>query len=174
MIEGIALALMKTLASFLFKNYVLMQSKVDIEGAPSWYMNPKSSNVCVYDHQSGSYSAIDTAKTNTYSKMETELSNIIEAVIYENYSDLKDPKEKKFVMLFKNDADAPAFIRKNMKFPGITYKKKLSMAFVSGCIDKDTIIEYQQKRSDKIAYELTHKRADDAFDELESGDMSLE
>jgi len=174
MIEGLALALMKTLASFLFKNYVLMQSKVDIEGAPSWYMNPKSSHVCVYDHQYGSYSAIDTAKANAYPKMKTEISKIIEAVIYENYSDLKDPKEKKYVMLFKNDPDAPVFIRKNMGFPNITYKKKHSVAFVSGCIDKDTIIAYQQKRSDKIAYELTHKRANDAFGELESGDMSLE
>jgi len=167
MIEGIALALMKTLATYLFKNYILMQTKVNIEGAPSWYMQNVSSQVCVYDHQTGGMEAVDAAKAAAYPKMEKELSNIIEAVIYENFSNLKDLKEKAFVMRFKNDAEAPVFVRKNMSFPGIEYKKTQRIAFVKACIDKDVILKYQQVRTDTIQYELTHKRANDAFDELD-------
>jgi len=174
MIEGIALALAKTLASYLFKTYVLMQSQVHIEGAPKWYMQSDSANVCVYDFKTGGMEAVDKAKQATYPKMEKELSGILEAVIYQNYSDLKDPKEKKFVMMFKNDADAPIFIRKTMKFPGIEYKKSNHTAFVKACINKDVVLKYQEKRIDTIKYELTHKRANDAFEEMESGDMSLE
>jgi len=168
MIESIGLALMKTLASYLFKTYILSQSKINIEGAPSWYLQNVSSQVCVYDYQKGSFDAVDRAKANTYPKMQQELTNILEAVIYEHYSDLKDEKEKKFVMMFKNDADAPIFIRKFMKFPAIDYKKAEHTAFVKGCIDKDTIIAYQDKRISTIKYNLTHKRAEDAFDELDS------
>lgn len=167
MLEGIALALMKTLATYLFKTYVLSQSVVKIEGAPSWYLQNVESQVCVYDYEQGGMEAIDKAKDATYPKMEKELSGIIEAVIYEGYSDLKDPKEKKFVMMFKNDPDAPVFVRKNMTFPGIEYRKKDQAAFVKACIDKDVIIDYQQKRTEKIKYELTHLRADNAFDELD-------
>ncbi|PLX70892.1 MAG: hypothetical protein C0602_05155 [Denitrovibrio sp.] len=174
MIEGLALALMKTLATYLFKTYVLYTAKVNIEGAPNWYMSNVQSQVCVYEHQYGGLEAIDKAKADTYPKMQKELSGIIEAVIYENYSKLKDPKEKKFVMAFKNDPDAPVFIRKNMQFTGIEYKKKQQVAFIQACIDKDIILKYQQARADVIKYELTHKRADSAFEELEEGDMSLE
>ncbi len=66
MIEGIALALMKTLATYLFKNYVLMQSKINIEGAPNWYMQNVSNQVCVYDYKTGGMEAVDAAKAATY------------------------------------------------------------------------------------------------------------
>ncbi|PLX67936.1 MAG: hypothetical protein C0603_07425 [Denitrovibrio sp.] len=174
MIEGIALALMKTLATYLFKNYILMQSQITIEGAPKWYMQNVSNQVCVYDHQTGGMEAVDKAKAATYPKMKKELSNILEAVIFDNYSDLKDPKEKKFVMMFKDDPNAQIFIRKTMSFPAIEYKKNEQIAFVKACIQKDVILKYQEKRTKTIKYELTHKRADNAFEELESDDMKLE
>jgi hypothetical protein len=174
MLESLALGLVKTLIAFLFKSYVATQSSVHIEGAPRWYMQNTADKVCVYDYQTGGLDAIDRAKQESYVKMNTELTNIIEAVIYQNYSDLKDPKEKQFVMAFKNDKYAPVFIRKTMTFPNIDYRKSEQTAFVKACIDKDTIVEYQKKRINKIKYALTHKHADDAFKEMESGDMSLD
>lgn len=118
--------------------------------------------------------AVDKVKADAYPLMENEIKNILEAVIYEHYSSLKDPKEKKFVMAFKNDPDAPVFVRKHLQFRAIEYKKRERTAFVKACIDKDTIYRYQQERTEKIKYELTHKRADDAFEEMEEGDMKLE
>jgi hypothetical protein len=35
-------------------------------------------------------------------------------------------------------------------------------------------LKYQKERSKKLAYELTHYRADKNFDELEKEDMNLE
>jgi len=173
MIEGLALALMKSLAAFLFKSYVTSQSIVKIDGAPSWYMQKTGAQVCVYDFKRGGLEAVDSAKAAAFPKMEKELAGILVAVIYENYSDLKDPKELKFVMAFKNDSNAPVFVRKNMTFPAIEYKKKYSTAFVKACIEKDTILEYQGERIETIRYELTHKRADDAFEEMESSDKDF-
>lgn len=168
MIESIGIALLKTLSTYLFKTYLLSQSKINIEGAPSWYMKNVPAQVCVYDFKRGGMEAVDQAKAATYPKMQSELTYILESVIYENYSNLKDEKEKKFVMMFKNDPDAPIFIRSHMKFPAIEYKKDVHTAFVKGCIDKDTIIAYQDKRVGTIKYELTHKRANDAFEELDN------
>ncbi len=174
MIESIALALVKTLATYLFKTYVLVQTNVKIEGAPSWYMKNVPSAVCVYDAQYGGLESIDAAKSSALVRMNKELTAIIENIIYENYHNLKDPKEKAFVYMFKNDAESPIFVQKNTKFPNIEYSKKQRIAFVQACVDKQTIIDYQTERSEKIKYELTHKRAGDAFEELESGDMKLE
>ncbi|MGD9807676.1 MAG: hypothetical protein AB7E76_00935 [Deferribacterales bacterium] len=168
MIESIALALMKTLATFLFKSYMVSQAKINIEGAPAWYMQNDSARVCVYDFQKGGLGAVDKAKDGAYLKMNEELSDILETVIYQNFSNLKDQKEKTFVMMFKDDKDAPYFIRQHMTFLDIEYKKNIQTAFVKACIDKDTIIAYQDKRVGTIKYELTHKRADNAFEELDN------
>ncbi len=77
-------------------------------------------------------------------------------------------------MMFKNDPDAGIFINKTMSFPAIEYQKNERMAFVKACISKDIILTYQKNRTETIKHALTHKRADDAFDELESDDMKLE
>ncbi|ADD66834.1 hypothetical protein Dacet_0027 [Denitrovibrio acetiphilus DSM 12809] len=174
MIETIGIAILKSLAAFLFKSYMISQVKINIEGAPSWYMQPVEAQVCVFDHQSGGLEAIDKAKNYTYPKMENELSYILEATIQDKYKSLKDPKEKTFVSMFKNDKDAPVFIRKNMQFLNIDYDLDVKTAFVKGCIDKKTILAYQKERIETIKHELTHKRADEAFQEIENGDMSLE
>jgi hypothetical protein len=174
MIESIGLALVKSLVTYLFNVYVLAASTVKIDGAPGWYMQNDSANVCVYEYQHGGLESVDAAKSKAYPDMEKQLTYIIEAVIYDNYSTLKDPSEKRFVMLFKSDADAPVFVRKTLVFPAVEYNKKIRTAFVKACIDKNQIVEYQKGRLETIKYQLTHKRAGDAFDEMEKEDMKLE
>ncbi|TCK61573.1 hypothetical protein [Seleniivibrio woodruffii] len=174
MLESIALALVKTLATFLFKTYVLMAGNVSIDGAPYWYMKNVSSSVCVYDYKQGGLETVDAVKLSTAGKMKSEIEKILETVIYSEYSNLKDPKEKQFVYMFKNDPEASIFINQNIQFPNLEYSKKYRTAFAQGCIDKEVILEYQTRRIDKIKYELTHKRAGDAFDELDKGDISVQ
>lgn len=169
MLESLALALAKTLATYLFKTYVLMQNNVKIEGAPIWYMQNVPSSVCVYDYKVGGIETVDMAKASLHDKMNAEISKILETVIYENYKDLKDPKEKAFVYKFKVDAEAPIFINGNIKINNLEYIKKHSTTFAQGCIDKQVLIDYQNKRINKIKYELTHMRADAAFDEMDKG-----
>ncbi|MGE4267617.1 MAG: hypothetical protein AB7F25_09290 [Deferribacterales bacterium] len=174
MVEAVAIAIVKTLASFLFKTYVFATSNVKIDGAPYWYMKNVSSSVCVYDYKQGGLESVDAVKDSTAAKMRAELTKIIETVIYSEYSDLKDPKEKQFVYMFKNDPEMNIFINRNIQFPNLEYNEKRRIAFAQGCIEKDVILDYQSKRADKIKYELTHKRANDAFDELDKGDISIQ
>lgn len=173
MLESLALALAKTLATYLFKTYVLMQNNVKIEGAPIWYMQNVSASVCVYDYKVGGMESVDLAKATLNEKMNAEITKILETVIYENYKDLKDPKEKAFVYKFKIDAEAPIFINGNMKINNLEYIKKHRTTFAQGCIDKQILLDYQQKRIDKIKYDLTHMRADNAFDEMEKGPVEF-
>ncbi|WP_303849524.1 hypothetical protein [Seleniivibrio woodruffii] len=174
MVEAVALAIVKTLATYLFKTYVLMTNNVKIDGAPYWYMKNVSSSVCVYDFKQGGLESVDAVKDSTAAKMRAELSKIIETVIYSEFSNLKDPKEKQFVYMFKNDPEADIFVNQNIQFPNLEYNKKQRTAFAQGCIEKDIILDYQTKRAEKIKYELTHKRAGDAFDELDKGDISVQ
>jgi len=174
MIESIGIALAKALATYLFKVYLFTTSKINIEGAPYWYLRDVPAQVCVYDYKYGGYSAVDSAKAATYPKMRSEISNIVEIVIYENFLHLKSRDELNFVKAFKSDENLPVFVRSKMKHSAVEYKKSRYVAFVRGCIEKDEILDYQNKRIESIKYKLSHKRAGDAFSEMESGDMSLE
>lgn len=173
MLESLALALVKSLTAYLFKTYVYLTSNIRIDGAPDWYLKNVSSAVCVYDVENGGLESVDAAKANSYTKMQTELSKIIQTVVYDSYRNLKDPKEKAFVNTFINDPDAGIFINKTLVFRNIDYNKKKHITFVQGCIDKQAIIDYQTERADKIRYELTHMRADNAFDDLDNGNIDI-
>lgn len=173
MLESLSITLLKALATYLFKTYVFLQSNVKIDGAPYWYMQNTSKAVCVYASATGGLEAVDTAKAASSQKMAGELSRIMQAVVYDGYHNLKDPKEKAFVNSFVNDPDASIFVNKSIQYPNVEYISKQRTAYVKGCIDKQTIIDYQTERADKIKYELTHMRADNAFDELGNADPTI-
>ncbi|MCX8083683.1 MAG: hypothetical protein N3C60_02045 [Calditerrivibrio sp.] len=166
-LEAIAVSLVKTLSSFLFSK-MLVYSDVNIQGAPSWFHKPESAYVCVSTYQEGGLESVDIAKDKAKKMMISKINEIMEIVVYDNYRNLENKSEKAFVKSFVKDDDLHIFVNKNIDFRNIEYVKKVNITFVRGCVDKNTIIEYEKERIDMIRKKLTHKRADEAFDELES------
>ncbi|MCD8491071.1 MAG: hypothetical protein LRY50_11515 [Geovibrio sp.] len=167
MFESIALALAKALATYLFKYYVMATPVVKIEGAPGWYYKESSSEICVFANERGGYNAVDALKGRSGILMAEKIDGILQVAVYDNYRELKDPKEKEFVKAFMKDAELPVFITKTMKFRNIVYDKDIQTAFSKACIEKNELISYQEERLEKLKYSLSHERAGNAFDELE-------
>jgi len=166
-LEAIGLSLVKALSSFLFSK-MLVYSDINIQGAPTWFQKPESAYICISTYQEGDLGSVEIAKDKAKKQMSNKLNEIMEIVVYDNYRNLEDKSEKAFVKSFLNDEDLPIFVNKNIEFKNIEYVKKVNTTFVRGCISKDNVIEYEKERIELIRKKLTHKRADNAFEELDN------
>lgn len=166
-LEAIAVSLVKTLSSFLFSK-MLVYSDINIQGAPSWFQQPESAYVCVSTYHEGGLESVEIAKDKAKRLMVSKINEIMEIVVYDNYRNLENKSEKAFIKTFLKDDELYIFVNKNLDFKNIEHIKKKQITFVRGCIDKNVIIEYEKERIGIIKYKLTHKRADEAFDELEN------
>jgi hypothetical protein len=166
-LEAIAVSLLKTLSSFLFSK-MLVYSDINIQGAPSWFQQPDSAYICVSTYQEGGLESVDIAKDKAKRLMASKINEVMEIVVYDNYRNLENPSEKVFIKTFLKDEDLPVFVNKNIEFKNIEYVKKVHITFVRGCIDKNTILGYEKERIDLIRKKLSHKRADEAFEELDN------
>ncbi|MEF3254496.1 MAG: hypothetical protein K6348_02875 [Deferribacterales bacterium] len=166
-LEAIAVSLLKTLSSFLFSK-MLVYSDINIQGAPSWYLKPESAYVCVDTYQEGGIESVEIAKDRTKKLMIKKINEIMEIIVYDNYRNLTDEGEKLFVKSFLNDEDLPVFVNKNLDYKDIEHQQKRGITFVRGCIDKNVLIEYEKERIGIIRKNLTHKRAEKGFEELDN------
>jgi len=166
----IATALVKTLASYLFGNYLKAHyGSVEIEGAPSWYGQEPSEAICVSTFRNGGIEALDLTKKDSKIKLRKKVSHIIEIVIYDNFKNLT-PDEDQFLNSIAKDKKLPLFVDANTKFQNIKVDKDKKMVFVRSCLDKQAFINYEKNRIKELAKELVYYKSDKAFNELDNKD----
>ena len=179
MLEVIILKLVSSLTGYLFEGYLDSIKSINVEGAPSWYGKDHSSkNLYAYGYAKGDMESIEIARNNCHIGMVKKINGIIEVVVYDNFRNLKDPKEKQLVEEFKKDSNLEVFVTKNMTYEKLDsfeeqkesmFKKyRPAQSFAGGMIPKQAIIDYQKERLQKIKYEITHYRSNSAEDELDN------
>ncbi len=161
-------ALVETLVKHMFSNYLKAQDKIEIEGAPSWYMSPVENEMCVFAHKSGGVVYIDITKENATYKMIKKINGTIDVVIYENRQNITNKKEKAIVEFWKKDSNLPVFIDKNIRYSRVSFEKEINATFVRACIPNNIIIDYQKSRLATIKKEVTKFKANNAYDDLDS------
>ncbi len=161
-------ALVETLVKHMFGNFLKEQDKIDIEGAPSWYMKPVKDEMCVFTHKSGGLDNIEIAKENAKLKMVKKIDGTIDIVIYENIKNITNDKEQEVINLWKQDANLPTFIDKNLHYSRVVFEDEINTTFVRACIPNNTIIDYQKERLQTIKKEVTKFKANNAHDDLDS------
>jgi len=166
-LEAIALSLIKALSSFIFSK-MLVYSDINIQGAPSWYQNQESAYICVSTFQQGGLESVDIAKNKSKRLLTDKINEIMEIVVYDNFRKLDNESEKTFIKTFLKDDDLPIFVNKTTEYRNIEYVKKYHTTFIRACIDKKALLDYEKERIELIRKKLTHKRADEAFEELET------
>lgn len=160
-------ALTETLVKHMFSKYLNEMDKVEIGGAPSWYMVPIKNQMCVFTHQKGSLDSVEYAKNKARFKMKRKIDDTIEIVVYDNLKNIQNEKEQAIVDKFKKDAHLPVFVDKHLNFSMTTYEDEISTAFVRACIPLDTVVDYQKGRLQKIHKEVVKHKANVGFDELD-------
>jgi hypothetical protein len=179
MLEVIILKLVSSLTGYLFEGYLDTIKSINIEGAPSWYGKDHSSqNLYAYGYAKGDMESVEISRNNCKIAMIKKINGLIEVVVYDNFKDLKDPKEKALVSEFKQDANLEVFITKNMKYEKVEsfeeqkeslFKKyRPAQSFAGGMIQKQILIDYQKERLQKIKYEITHLRGKNLENELDA------
>lgn len=179
MLEAIILKLVTTLTGYLFSATIDSFKSIEVEGAPSWYgKNLTHENLYAYGYARGDIESIEVARENCKITMIRRINDINEIVTYDNFKNIQDPKEKALINEFKNDPNIRVFVNKTMQFEKIEHfeaqdkslltKPRPAQTFAGGMIPKKVIIDYQKERLEKIKLSLTHFRADNNFDELDS------
>lgn len=168
MLEVIALTFVKFLTNALLKGVWGYATGTVIDGAPSWFYKTDKARLCIYSYEDGGLESVEKAKTKAGIEMIKQIDGVIEIVLYDNFKNVEDPKEKMFIQKLKKDEYLPLFVKKNMIFHKIKYEEDIKRSFVKACIENDELIAYQTERSKKIAKKLTHFRADTGFDELKN------
>ena len=161
-------ALVETLTKHMFKNYLDAQDKIEIGGAPSWYMMPVEDKMCVFTHKSGGIDMIDITKSNAKLKMVKKINGTIDIVIYENMKNIQNEKEKEVVNKWKQDSNLPVFVNQNLDFSRVVFEDEIDTTFVRACISNQTIITYQSDRLKTIKKEVLKFKSKSALDDMDA------
>jgi len=161
-------ALVETLVKHMFNKYLNERDKIEIGGAPSWYMDEIDDQMCVFAHKSGGIDMIDVVKENARFKMIKKINGTIDVVVYENTKNITNEKEQAVVDRFKDDKKLPMFVDKNLNYSRVAFEDEIDSTFVRACIPKETIIEYQKDRLKIISKEVTKYKSKVGHSELDA------
>ncbi len=167
MLTVITLALLKTLASFLFEQSLYATLEYDIEDAPYWYYQEQSDEICSFTYKEGGLESVELAKEDAKILMNKRIKTLTTKVAYENFSKVTNTKEKLLVKKFKDDPELSVFVDSYLVYEKVKHEDEAAITFVKACIDKDKIMSYETRRINELKKTIMIQRSDSALDELE-------
>ena len=167
MVSLITAALVNTLVDYMFNQAMDKMDSVNIDNAPSWYMQKVDDDMCSFASSRGGIGLIEDTKNNASYQMYKDINGLINITVYENIKTVTTDKEQRLVEQWKSDPNLDTFIQKNIDFNKIKYEDELDTTFVRACIPKKTIINYQKDRLKNINKSLLNHKADSAMNELD-------
>ncbi len=168
MLTLIAGALVETLVKHMFQKKLNEMDKIEIGGAPSWYMKEIDDEMCTFAHTMGNLDTIDTTKFKARIKMTRDINNLLKIVIYDNTKKITNQKEKQIVKLWANDPNLDMFTYKYLNYSRVAYEDEIQTTFVRACIPKSIIIDYQKERLQSIKKSLLTFKTNNAMNELDN------
>jgi hypothetical protein len=168
MLESLAFVLFKTFVAYLFDRQLRQQDTVMIEGAPPWYYQNKADNICASGFAKGDFEAIDQARHRARQAVVQRIDEATKKMIYENFSVSNNPAERELVKRFETDEVLPRFVKAKSRFYNIEYREKVDKAFARNCVDRQSLLDYEQERLEKIRVAVIEQYQQEAFSELET------
>jgi hypothetical protein len=168
MLESLAFVLFKTFVAYLFDRQLRQQDTVMIEGAPPWYYQNKADHVCASGFAKGDFEAIDQARYRAQQAVVQRIDEATKRMIYEKFSANNNPAEWEMVKRFETDKALSRFVKAKSRFYNIEYREKVDKAFARNCVDRQSLLDYEQARLEKIRVAVIEKYQQEAFSELET------
>jgi hypothetical protein len=177
MLEAIGIKLITVLAGFLFEHGLISMDKIQVEGAPSWYYEQANNDyIYVFSYKDGGIETIEPLKSELMGLMEKKIQGIIDIVVYENFKDVKEPKEKELVRQFKKDENLSLFVKSNIKFERIVqqnmreknliFKGRPERTFGSAVLSKKVLLDYQEERITFLREKIMKGKSSKMFEKL--------
>ena len=174
MLESLAFALAKSLIVFMFDTHLENAQSVKIQGAPKWFAQQTVDHVCDSGFAKGGLESVDRSKLNAQLNMKTRIEKSIESVAYNSFRDRTAKDELELVQGFIKDSNLQTFINANLIYENIEYREKSSTAFTRACINKESMLKYQEERLIKLAKSLSLHRRDKSVKDLEAEVQQLQ
>jgi len=179
MLEAIGIKLITVLAGFLFEHGLVSIDKIQVAGAPSWYYEESNNDyIYVFSYKDGGIETIEPLKAELSLLMEKRIQGTIDVVVYKNFRDVKDPKEKELVTLFQKDPDLHLFLKSNIRFErivqqdmrekGLIFKGRPERTFGSAVLSKKSLLDYQEERITILREQIVKEQSSKMFDKLGS------
>lgn len=183
MVEAIAIKLLSTLAGFMFETMLHSSQNVQIEGAPGWYMKPSDADmIWVFAFEEGGKETIESVQAELRNRMQGQIQQAIEIILYDNFRNITDPKELAFVEQVRNDPNLPVFISKYMQFDRIEHqqavrgrllaRERAAMTFGSAKLPRAALMSYQRERLGAITRAISVSRAEEGHRILQGGQVA--
>jgi len=169
MLEGIALTLIKTLASFIFNQYLVSTQTIEIDGAPNWYYQSESEKICSFSVIDGDYRNINRLKIDLLHNLQLELKTLNDKAIYQTLNNIESEFDKNVLKEFRHNRELNDFIRFNIKYSKIVYQDDINRVFGKSCINKNLVLHFNQTRLQKIVQRISVHKADVQFQEMKTG-----
>ncbi|MEA3521784.1 MAG: hypothetical protein U9R50_02285 [Campylobacterota bacterium] len=167
MLTVIAIGLLKTLSCFLFEQALHTTVEYDIEDAPYWYYQEGSDEMCTFSYKQGGLESINLAKKDASRLMIIRINDLTEKTAYDNFKNVKNPKEKLLVEAFKYDSDLPLFVKTQLVYSKVKHEDEEQITFVKACIAKESIMTYETQRVETLKKDIMIQKSDTALEELE-------
>jgi hypothetical protein len=174
MLSMLGMVCVEALAKHMLTKTLDEMSKVDIGGAPSWYMKPIDDKICTFSHKNGGMDYIDFVKNETKYKMIKKIDDIVEVITYEKYKNVKDQHEKDILKKWSTDENLPTFVKSKIDYEKVIFEDEINTTFVRACIPHKDILDYERTRLGKIEKRITKYKSKKAFDELDSNFLELD
>lgn len=179
MLEAIGIKLITVLAGFLFEQGLVSMDQFQVAGAPSWYYEESNNDyIYVFSYKDGGIETIEPLKTDLCVLMEKKIQGVIDLVVYENFRNLKEPKEKELVSQFSKDSNLNLFVKSKIKIErivhqdlrekGLIFKGRPERTFGSAILSKKSLLDYQEERISILREKIVRQKSSTMFDKLDS------
>jgi len=167
MLTAIAIGLLKTLSCFLFEQVLHTTVEYQIDNAPYWYYQEESDAMCTFSYKKGGLESIEIAKKDASLLMNKRIEDLTAKVAYDNFKNIKQPKERLLVEAFKHDSDLSQFINSQLTYTKVKHEDEEKITFVKACIEKKSIMTYETERVEALRQKILIQKSDTALEDLD-------
>jgi hypothetical protein len=168
MVEGLAMAVIEALVSFLVRRSLETSFPVQMDNMPAWYGESVSGHTCESGMGTGGMPrAMDQAVADANARLVRRLEVAARAAVDTRMAQARDETEQAILTTFAQDAQAAPFVEQNAARKGQSYRDKGDKpAFVRMCVGLPVVEKYERARFDGVARTISRHRSNRAHEEL--------
>ena len=99
--------------------------------------------------------------------MNKRIEDLTAKVAYDNFKNVKHPKEKLLVEAFKKDPDLSQFVNSQLLYTKVKHEDEEKITFVKACIEKKSIMTYETERIETLRQKILIQKSETALEDLD-------
>lgn len=168
MFESVMIAIVSKIVAHMFDQHILKSTDfIDIQNAPTWYMQEKDRDkYYIFRYSKGTIASIDKNKVVLKSKMVQKIKQDMNSVINQDENMEFYKKYQNTIVEYVGSVDVSSFVDTKMQIPHIKYKADKQEIWLGGYIVKDDFSDFLNEHMKELELELSNKKLKDKINKL--------